>query len=278
MGQEKQKKSSLEKVVIAFNVIAIILMVGIIIISLFMSKELSTTYGPPDLQQQMVEMQISSFNSKFTTYEGIRTGSQVKALIETVNANNESNDGTEFVVSINEKTNENQYTFNGDSVRKYKVEIEYDNDLVSNINIYKSKTQNEINSVSTNYTEFAEITGTMQEGSIGKVYNTIERNNVEENNANFMSVLFGILIWIIIWFLIWLPIFLPFIIINMVVYNKCKSIAENMNTASCDYDDIKKRQKFLLLLLVFTDIAFCVISYFWLKYLESAIIHNYSIM
>lgn len=246
MGEIKTKKSSFEKVIIVFNVISIILMVGIIITSLYMSGGLYKSYGPPSLK-------YSINNDDITIYEGVNAGSEIKQLVEAVNRSNMDNDGTELVVSINGRTNENQYTFNGDSARKYKVEIEYYNDLVSNINIYKSNTQNETNNINIDYTEFAEITGIMQEGSTQKTY-----------NIDYESGLIEICIWT------------PFIVINIVVYCKYKSNAKKMNTNLYNEEEIKRKQKSLLLLLLFTDIVSCFVSYFWLKHLEHNIINKLS--
>lgn len=188
MGEVKPK--TFEKFVTVLNIIAIIFM--IVIIAKVGIVEKCTNNSNTRIQG----MELHQFNSRFTTYEGIMTGSQIKQLVETVNASNIGNDGKELVVSINGRTNENQYIFKGGISKKYKVEIEYDNNLVSNINIYKIITKNETNDVSVNYTEFAEITGFKEQGSIGKVEN-IKRENKVRYEINWYILLPSIIILIL---------------------------------------------------------------------------------
>lgn len=203
MEEVKQKKSTFEKVVIAFNVIAIIFMVVTIANVGIVEK---CTYNNDNTMYY--EINLMQFNQKFTQYEGVHIGSQIKALVETVNASNVENAGTELVVTINGRTNENQYTFNGGYARKYKVEIEYDNNLVSNINIYKTNTKNETNNVSINYTEFAEITGTMQEGSIGKENKTVEEKNIDKSNKIEYIINWDIIVPFIIILILYLAVYI----------------------------------------------------------------------
>ena len=80
---------------------------------------------------------LGGFNSKFQTYEGIISGSQIKQLISMVNTSNQNNNGTELIITIN-NIKSYQYQFNGGSSKKYNVKIEYENGIVSNINIYNN--------------------------------------------------------------------------------------------------------------------------------------------
>lgn len=76
----------------------------------------------------MTEMQLSSFNSKFTTYAGVRSGSQVKALVEAINASNENNAESALIVEISGDGIDNagaptNNKFTGGSAKKYNIEI-----------------------------------------------------------------------------------------------------------------------------------------------------------
>ena len=116
MEEVKQKKSTFEQVVIAFNVIAIIFMI-VIVVKFGIVEECTNTMRS---SFESTKMELMQFNQKFITYEGVITGSQIKALVETVNASNLENDGTELVVSINVRTNENQYVFKGGNAKNIK--------------------------------------------------------------------------------------------------------------------------------------------------------------
>ena len=103
--------------------------------------------------QQMSEVEVSSYNSKFTQYEGDKvTGTQVRALINQVNTSNSSEDNinvsrsVEIVASgftatgkaITNGNGANTYTVSGlSNTKKYKVEITgyNDNGCISQITI-----------------------------------------------------------------------------------------------------------------------------------------------
>ena len=261
MEQEKTKKSKFEKV---FFIIPIILMIGVSVISSFETEKLDTAYAPHDIED-IIE---SQFNGKFEQYNGISKGIYIENLIKIINKNNIENDGTDIVISINGRTNENQYVFKDDSSINYKVEIEYYNNLVSNINIYKITNKTENNTISTNYSEFAEITGYKEEGTVGKVYSNIEENT----NSNIINETISLVLRVLFEILKWLPIFIPFIIVNIIIYHKYKVL---LKKSLYDYAEIRKTQ---ILLVVLTSMIFCIISWFWLNYLEQATIYNYSIM
>lgn len=79
----------------------------------------------------MTEMQLSSFNSKFTTYEGTSiSGSQIRQLVAAVNASNVENADTDLKVLIETNPNtlisgaeDGTYVFSGGTSRRYKVEM-----------------------------------------------------------------------------------------------------------------------------------------------------------
>lgn len=95
----------------------------------------------------MTDMELSAFNSKFTTYAGTSiAGSQVKQLIEVVNASNTQNAGTDLLVTIvkGEKMDnvtlsgsaeEGNFVLNVGSSKKYRVNIDKEDGAVKTITI-----------------------------------------------------------------------------------------------------------------------------------------------
>jgi hypothetical protein len=131
--ETKGKKISLASlIVIIINVIAIVFM-AIIIGNSFIDMLIPTN----DLT---IGNQLIEFNSKFTTYEGIKSGSQVKQLVSIVNTNNVNNAGTDFIVELAglgiSGGLTNGFSFSGGSAKKYQVQIIKMDDVVSNITIY----------------------------------------------------------------------------------------------------------------------------------------------
>ena len=198
MEEVKLKKSSFQKVVIVFNIIAIILMIVIIAKVGIVEECTNNSYGIS------TNMELFQFNSKFTPYEGIRTGSQIKQLVETVNASNIENYGTEIVVSINGRTNENQYTCNVSMAKRYKVEFEYEYGAVSNINIYKIYES----------TEFAEIAGTMQEYNINKADNKNDKEDSKKDKIKY-NIDWG---RVFVMMILYSPVFILYLVV--VIFNE----------------------------------------------------------
>lgn len=133
MEEVKPKKSSFEKFVTVLNIIAIIFMIVIIAKVGIVEECTNNSYGIS------TNMELFQFNSKFTPYEGIRTGSQIKQLVETVNASNIENDGTDFMVNMTGNLIEGDiltYKFKGGTSKKYKVQIIKKDNIVNNIVIY----------------------------------------------------------------------------------------------------------------------------------------------
>ncbi len=85
----------------------------------------------------MTEAQISSFNSKFTKYEGAKKGTLIRSLIQEVlatNATSEENDDIEVTVNGTDEPDTVAISNN----RTYFVQLEYgDSGRVSNILIYE---------------------------------------------------------------------------------------------------------------------------------------------
>ena len=141
MEQEKTKKSKFDIFVIILNIIAIIFMV-VTIGNVGIVEECTENIGNPIMIQQFNQQ----FNQKFTTYEGIRTGSQIKQLIATINTSNVDNIGTDFLVEIIDNTGSstktidgdsiNGYRFKGGSAKKYKVQIIKNDNWVKEVIIY----------------------------------------------------------------------------------------------------------------------------------------------
>lgn len=63
---------------------AILISILIIALGVFIYNNAANTVKSAD----MTEYEMQSFNDKFQKYEGTQTGSSVKALIDTINANN----------------------------------------------------------------------------------------------------------------------------------------------------------------------------------------------
>lgn len=88
----------------------------------------------------MTDMELSSFNSRFTTYEGTSiAGSQIKQLVEVVNGSNVQNAGTDLIVEMTgtgiSGSSTDGFSFTGGTARKYKVEMEKTDGAISTITI-----------------------------------------------------------------------------------------------------------------------------------------------
>lgn len=105
------------------------ILIAIILISVAVYIVSMSNQATEDVGKTMSDMQLSSFNSKFTTYEGIRTGSQVKALVEAVNASNANNANTDLIVEFDADTKiitgdaTSGYKFVGGTAKKYTVDV-----------------------------------------------------------------------------------------------------------------------------------------------------------
>ncbi|MGP1609038.1 MAG: hypothetical protein ACTTGJ_04250 [Clostridium sp.] len=89
---------------------------------------------------------IETHNKQFSQYEGMQTGTQVKSLIQTIIANNrrvkEEDDGVQKEVKIqgtsadlNGKTKESEISAAVKSTKKYRIELNYENGIVTQVTI-----------------------------------------------------------------------------------------------------------------------------------------------
>lgn len=95
----------------------------------------------------MDEMQIASFNGKFTQYEGKKRGAQVNSLLQAVIANNtnELNEDRPIAISIpsgtsievDNSTKPTQIKKSAKANSSYNVELGYENGIVKTITITK---------------------------------------------------------------------------------------------------------------------------------------------
>lgn len=128
----------------AAGILIAIILISVAVYIVSMSQEATKGVG-----STMSEMQLMQFNQKFTTYEGVRTGSQIKSLVEVVNANNVDNAETDLLVDfeghasnstatdskIISGTDKDGYKFIGGSAKKYNVIITKENGAVKTIQI-----------------------------------------------------------------------------------------------------------------------------------------------
>ena len=185
------------------------------------------------------------FNSKFTVYEGkSRTGSQIRQLIDIVNKSNIENAETGLIIEIKGTeilgNFDKGYQFNGRNSQKYIVEIEKQDGVVSNINIYNTNdNQNNI------------ITNNINEKNI---------DNITKNNIFYKIDFESGITKLISYF----PIIIIYIII--IAYRKInkKKILKKDKEESNQYELEKINKKSLIAFLI---IDFCVIIYI--------IIYNY---
>lgn len=119
----------------AAGILIAIILISVAVYIVSMSQEATKGVG-----STMSEMQLMQFNQKFTTYEGVRTGSQIKSLVEAINASNVENEGTDLIVEISGDgidaagaPNNNKFT--GGTAKKYKVAIEKVDGAVKTITI-----------------------------------------------------------------------------------------------------------------------------------------------
>ena len=120
----------------AAGILIAIILISVAVYIVSMANESTKNVG-----STMTDMEISAFNSKFTTYEGLRTGSQVKSLVEAVNTSNANNAGTDLEVSMNEtpkiitKDTQGNYKFDGGSAKKYQVSFEKESGAIKTITV-----------------------------------------------------------------------------------------------------------------------------------------------
>ena len=96
-----------------------------------------------DIEEQVNNMAIETFNSMFTMYEDLElTGAQVKSLISKIESSNETN--IEHIVTLSDEgiTDIEQV----DTTKKYTVELSYDDDgYVNEISITETSDEGEEN-------------------------------------------------------------------------------------------------------------------------------------
>lgn len=119
----------------AAGILIAIILISVAVYIVSMSQEATKGVG-----STMSEMQLMQFNQKFTTYEGVRTGSQIKSLVEAINASNVENDGTDLIVEISgdgidNSGAPNNNKFTGGTAKKYKVAIDKVDGAVKTITI-----------------------------------------------------------------------------------------------------------------------------------------------
>lgn len=119
----------------AAGILIAIILISVAVYIVSMSQEATKGVG-----STMSEMQLMQFNQKFTTYEGVRTGTQIKSLVEVINASNVENEGTDLIVvisgdGIDDSNAPNENKFTGGSAKKYKVAIQKVDGAVKTITI-----------------------------------------------------------------------------------------------------------------------------------------------
>ena len=89
----------------------------------------------------MSQAEVQAFNNKFLKYEGIRTGSEVKALINEVIASNSDPNNAKRIVTINSKDVTATATSKIDTAKTYNVTLTYDTTTgaVSNVKYAEKK-------------------------------------------------------------------------------------------------------------------------------------------
>ena len=102
----------------AAGILIAIILISVAVYIVSMSNQATDNVGA-----QMSEMQLKAFNQKFTVYEGIRTGSQVKSLIDVVNSSNATESEKVTMSGSGISDNSGTYSFSGNSAKKYKVEL-----------------------------------------------------------------------------------------------------------------------------------------------------------
>lgn len=104
---------------------------------------------------QMDELAITQFNQKFTQYQGRRSGSQLKSLLQQVISSNANEENSDKIVTVEDEDSSDYYISSDKptqyaksltsikSTSKYDIEIELSTDsakagLVENIKVKKS--------------------------------------------------------------------------------------------------------------------------------------------
>lgn len=100
--------------IIAGAILISILLISIGIILINSGRDITST-GTSGMQSQKIE----TFNSKFTAYEGEKTGSEIRSLIGAVNASNATD--SEHQVKVTGVTSAANLT----STKKYTVTVNY---------------------------------------------------------------------------------------------------------------------------------------------------------
>ena len=130
------------------NIFAKILIVPVILYFIVMSFFLyhNLTYNPCKLSKEAFdEIEVTTFNAKFTQYEGKVTGTTVKTLIRNITSNNSNPDNIDKIISVEfldssgnpwadvsfDKTKLNGYS-NIKNNAKFDVNFEYHNTLNKN--------------------------------------------------------------------------------------------------------------------------------------------------
>ena len=123
----------------AAGILIAIILISVAIYLVNMSQQATT-----GVASTMTEMQLMQFNNKFEQYNGVRTGAQIKQLVNTINASNVENAGTDLIVNI---TGEGiasatgstdtcpQYTCTLGSAKKYKVTLTPHNGAYTEIKV-----------------------------------------------------------------------------------------------------------------------------------------------
>lgn len=119
----------------AAGILIAIILISVAVYLVNMSQDATKNVG-----SAMTEMQLMQFNQQFTTYEGIRTGSQIKQLVNKVNTSNADNAGTDMIVnfegtdsSIIDGSADAGFNFKGGSAKKYNVKITTEDGAVKTI-------------------------------------------------------------------------------------------------------------------------------------------------
>lgn len=109
--------------IIAGAILIAILLISIGIILVNSGKDITET-GTAGMNSQ----KIQTFNSKFTAYEGTKTGAEVRSLISAVQASNATDDAHQVTVFSNAKKPGNTVitvSSGFSSTQKYKITLNY---------------------------------------------------------------------------------------------------------------------------------------------------------
>ncbi len=114
---------------------AILLAILLISLGIFIFSQAQDTVN----NSGMTQTEITSFNSKFLKYEGVRKGSVVKSMINEVIASNSDDNNASRKVTVNGvdpvANNSASAPSKFDSTKSYTIALEYTGGVVSNINV-----------------------------------------------------------------------------------------------------------------------------------------------